>query len=142
MTLASIPLMDRTGRRTLHLYGLGGMFIFSIFITISFLIKASTLYPKIYRMLINRTNATTLSDHISTLLSTITLFQSNSKEWNGWELGRKRMILSSGSIVQFREIFMKSTRIFLSDIFRWFSISKRQKASIIVQMKVLNFIHM
>lgn len=41
MTLASIPLMDRTGRRTLHLYGLGGMFIFSIFITISFLIKAS-----------------------------------------------------------------------------------------------------
>lgn len=43
MTLASIPLMDRTGRRTLHLYGLGGMFIFSIFITISFLIKASTV---------------------------------------------------------------------------------------------------
>ncbi|XP_043288937.1 glucose transporter type 1 isoform X3 [Venturia canescens] len=39
MTLISIPLMDRTGRRTLHLYGLGGMFIFSIFITISFLIK-------------------------------------------------------------------------------------------------------
>lgn len=42
MTLVSIPLMDRTGRRTLHLYGLGGMFIFSIFITISFLIKASS----------------------------------------------------------------------------------------------------
>lgn len=41
MTIASIPLMDRTGRRTLHLYGLGGMFIFSIFITISLLIKAS-----------------------------------------------------------------------------------------------------
>ncbi|XP_060520546.1 glucose transporter type 1 isoform X3 [Cylas formicarius] len=39
MTLFSIPLMDRMGRRTLHLYGLGGMFIFSIFITISFLIK-------------------------------------------------------------------------------------------------------
>ncbi|XP_024936497.1 glucose transporter type 1 isoform X6 [Cephus cinctus] len=39
MTLISIPLMDRTGRRTLHLYGLGGMFIFSIFITISLLIK-------------------------------------------------------------------------------------------------------
>nr|CAD7261448.1 unnamed protein product [Timema shepardi] len=39
MTIVSIPLMDRTGRRTLHLYGLGGMFIFSIFITISFLIK-------------------------------------------------------------------------------------------------------
>lgn len=43
MTLVSIPLMDRTGRRTLHLYGLGGMFIFSIFITISFLIKASIM---------------------------------------------------------------------------------------------------
>jgi MFS family permease len=41
MTIVSIPLMDKTGRRTLHLYGLGGMFIFSIFITISFLIKAS-----------------------------------------------------------------------------------------------------
>ena len=39
MTLVSIPLMDRSGRRTLHLYGLGGMFIFSIFITISFLVK-------------------------------------------------------------------------------------------------------
>ncbi|XP_043482006.1 glucose transporter type 1 isoform X5 [Leptopilina heterotoma] len=39
MTIVSIFLMDRTGRRTLHLYGLGGMFIFSIFITISFLIK-------------------------------------------------------------------------------------------------------
>lgn len=39
MTVVSIPMMDRTGRRTLHLYGLGGMFIFSIFITISFLIK-------------------------------------------------------------------------------------------------------
>ena len=41
MTLVSIPLMDRSGRRTLHLYGLGGMFIFSIFITISFLVKVS-----------------------------------------------------------------------------------------------------
>lgn len=49
MTLVSIPLMDRTGRRTLHLYGLGGMFIFSIFITISFLIKASIEFLKIVR---------------------------------------------------------------------------------------------
>ena len=39
MTLISIPLMDKSGRRTLHLYGLGGMFVFSIFITISFLVK-------------------------------------------------------------------------------------------------------
>ncbi|XP_003744146.1 glucose transporter type 1 [Galendromus occidentalis] len=39
MTLVSIPLMDRSGRRTLHLYGLGGMFIFSIFITISLLVS-------------------------------------------------------------------------------------------------------
>ena len=60
MTLVSIPLMDRSlmriimrrgdknhhfrsGRRTLHLYGLGGMFIFSIFITISFLVKVIIL---------------------------------------------------------------------------------------------------
>lgn len=41
MTLVSIPLMDRAGRRTLHLYGLGGMFVFSLFITISLLIKVS-----------------------------------------------------------------------------------------------------
>lgn len=57
MTLASIPLMDRTGRRTLHLYGLGGMFIFSIFITISFLIKASSIFRLIIStnwILINR----------------------------------------------------------------------------------------
>ncbi|XP_042906420.2 glucose transporter type 1 isoform X2 [Parasteatoda tepidariorum] len=39
MTLVSIPLMDRAGRRTLHLYGLGGMFICSIFVTISLLVK-------------------------------------------------------------------------------------------------------
>ena len=44
MTLVSIPLMDRSGRRTLHLYGLGGMFIFSIFITISFLVKVRSKY--------------------------------------------------------------------------------------------------
>lgn len=48
MTLVSIPLMDKTGRRTLHLYGLGGMFIFSIFITISFLIKVSQNFSILY----------------------------------------------------------------------------------------------
>lgn len=35
MTIITIPLMDRIGRRTLHLVGLGGMFIFSILITLS-----------------------------------------------------------------------------------------------------------
>jgi hypothetical protein len=44
MTLISIPLMDKSGRRTLHLYGLGGMFVFSIFITISFLVKVRNDY--------------------------------------------------------------------------------------------------
>lgn len=39
MTLVSIPLMDKSGRRTLHLYGLGGMFITSIFLTISMLVQ-------------------------------------------------------------------------------------------------------
>lgn len=35
MTLITIPLMDRIGRRTLHLTGLAGMFVFSILITIT-----------------------------------------------------------------------------------------------------------
>lgn len=39
MTIVTIFLIDRAGRRTLHLWGLGGMFIFSIFITISLLVK-------------------------------------------------------------------------------------------------------
>lgn len=39
MTLVSIPLMDQAGRRTLHLTGLGGMFLTSIFLTISLLVK-------------------------------------------------------------------------------------------------------
>ena len=34
MSLVSIMLMDRAGRRTLHLYGLGEMFITSMFLTI------------------------------------------------------------------------------------------------------------
>ena len=41
MTLVLIPLMDRAGRRTLQLYGLGGMFITSIFLTISLLVQVS-----------------------------------------------------------------------------------------------------
>ena len=42
MTIVTIFLIDRAGRRTLHLWGLGGMFIFSIFITISLLVKVYT----------------------------------------------------------------------------------------------------
>ena len=35
MTLVTIPLMDRVGRRTLHLIGLGGIIVCSIMITIA-----------------------------------------------------------------------------------------------------------
>lgn len=34
MTIITIPLMDGAGRRTLHLIGLSGMFVFSILITV------------------------------------------------------------------------------------------------------------
>ena len=47
MTLVSIPLMDRLGRRTLHLYGLAGMFLASIFLTISLLVKVCIVYPSL-----------------------------------------------------------------------------------------------
>lgn len=53
MTLVSIPLMDRAGRRTLHLYGLGGMFIVSICITISFLIKVSAFQNGAFPIVLN-----------------------------------------------------------------------------------------
>lgn len=39
MTLVSIPLMEKSGRRFLHLLGLGGMLIFSILMTVSFVLK-------------------------------------------------------------------------------------------------------
>ncbi|BFZ16244.1 hypothetical protein BsWGS_19283 [Bradybaena similaris] len=35
MTIVTIPLMDRLGRRTLHLTGLGGMAVFSILVTVT-----------------------------------------------------------------------------------------------------------
>ena len=41
MTLISVPLMEYKGRRFLHLLGLGGMFIFSILMTVSFVLKNS-----------------------------------------------------------------------------------------------------
>jgi len=55
MTLVSIMLMDRTGRRTLHLYGLGGMFITSMFLTIFLLfgfIYKSMAYLSVFSTLI------------------------------------------------------------------------------------------
>lgn len=42
MTLMTMPIIDKVGRRTLHLYGLAGMFLASIFLTISLLVKVST----------------------------------------------------------------------------------------------------
>ena len=39
MTLVSIPLMEKSGRRFLHLLGLGGMFVFSILMTIAFVLQ-------------------------------------------------------------------------------------------------------
>lgn len=69
MTLVSIPLMDRLGRRTLHLYGLGGMFLASIFLTISLLVKVSVDFKCRYNFLkgtirSNRlTNLNTIAPH-------------------------------------------------------------------------------
>jgi hypothetical protein len=39
MTLVSIPLMEKRGRRFLHLLGLGGMWLFSILMTIASVLK-------------------------------------------------------------------------------------------------------
>ena len=44
MTLISIPLMEKVGRRRLHLIGLGGMFVFSIFMTITLVLQVNTLF--------------------------------------------------------------------------------------------------
>ena len=41
MTGISIPLMDKAGRRSLHMIGLGGMFIFSIMITLTLSLTVS-----------------------------------------------------------------------------------------------------
>ena len=43
MTLVTIPLMDRAGRRTLHLSGLAGMFLFSIVFTVAFSLNVSII---------------------------------------------------------------------------------------------------
>lgn len=39
MTLVSIPLMEKKGRRFLHLLGLGGMFVLTIVMTVSFVLQ-------------------------------------------------------------------------------------------------------
>ena len=39
MTFVTIPLMDRVGRRTLHLLGLAGMCVFSLLITLTLALK-------------------------------------------------------------------------------------------------------
>ena len=61
MTLVSIPLMDRAGRRTLHLTGLTGMIVLSIVFNISYhfavevehvvCIHVSHLMPHIFSVL-------------------------------------------------------------------------------------------
>ncbi len=48
MSLVSIMLMDRTGRRTLHLYGLGGMFIASMFLSIVLLFRVCLHLKNVY----------------------------------------------------------------------------------------------
>lgn len=42
MTLVTVPIMDRAGRRTLHLWGLGGMFVSSILMTVALYTYKST----------------------------------------------------------------------------------------------------
>lgn len=46
MTLVSIPLMEKAGRRRLHLVGLGGMFVFSIMMTISLVLQVKNILFK------------------------------------------------------------------------------------------------
>ena len=41
MTIISIFLMDRAGRRTLHLIGLGGMMVFSVALTVFMKVQVS-----------------------------------------------------------------------------------------------------
>ncbi|KAK7096145.1 hypothetical protein V1264_005480 [Littorina saxatilis] len=47
MTLITIPLMDRVGRRTLHLVGLAGMFVFSILITVALALRDEVAWFKV-----------------------------------------------------------------------------------------------
>ncbi len=47
ITIISIFLIDRLGRRPLHLIGLGGMFVTSLLLVISLLIQSSDVWNKI-----------------------------------------------------------------------------------------------
>ena len=50
MTLVSVPLMDRAGRKTLHLLGLSGMCVISVFFTIfyHFALQVSLIKNPLY----------------------------------------------------------------------------------------------
>lgn len=47
ITVISIFLMDRLGRRPLHLIGLGGMFVTSLILFISFVVRSTTVWNRI-----------------------------------------------------------------------------------------------
>src|SRR4051794_39847626 len=47
ITIISVFLMDRLGRRPLHLIGLGGMFTTSIILVISLLVQSTNFWNKI-----------------------------------------------------------------------------------------------
>ncbi|XP_071139438.1 solute carrier family 2, facilitated glucose transporter member 1-like isoform X1 [Mytilus edulis] len=53
MTLITIPLMDIIGRRTLHLTGLAGMFVFSILITLSLVFQDQAKWVKIATIVVS-----------------------------------------------------------------------------------------
>ncbi|XP_060600218.1 glucose transporter type 1-like [Ruditapes philippinarum] len=53
MTVVSVPLMDRVGRRTLHLLGLGTMFIFTILITLSLSLTYLASWLKIANIIVS-----------------------------------------------------------------------------------------
>ncbi|XP_076438874.1 solute carrier family 2, facilitated glucose transporter member 1-like isoform X2 [Babylonia areolata] len=53
MTLITIPLMDRAGRRTLHLIGLGGMLVFSILITVLLALRDEVQWFKVASIVVS-----------------------------------------------------------------------------------------
>ncbi|BFZ25739.1 hypothetical protein BsWGS_28778 [Bradybaena similaris] len=53
MTLVTIPLMDRAGRRTLHLIGLAGMFVFSILITVTLALRQTVSWFNVLSIVVS-----------------------------------------------------------------------------------------